>query len=151
NSQVAADLSRQNIFDFFVTRQCRGTMRSAIDVNRVLSAFAKEFAAVLFKVTNERLSFHAAERETASGITGWPAISSSDSMRFASSTSSIASARFDLASSSVSPCAFAPGNSSTKAIKPPSGTRWKTLVSLRFMRLPYVSCDNVVHSRQHNA
>jgi hypothetical protein len=35
----------------------------------MLFALAKELAAVPFEVTNKRLAFHAAERETASRIT----------------------------------------------------------------------------------
>src|SRR5215813_7352723 len=103
NLQVAANLSRKNIFDFIVPRHGRGTMRRAIDIHCVFFAFAKQFAAASLKVTNKRLAFHAAESETASRITSCPAISSSDSARFASNTSSIDSSRFDLASSSVSP------------------------------------------------
>ena len=44
-------------------------MGGAIDVHSVFLPLAKEFAAVIFEVTDERLAFHAAEREMASRIT----------------------------------------------------------------------------------
>src|SRR2546430_12221490 len=47
----------------------------------------------------------------------------------------MASCKLTRASSNVGACVFAPGNSSTNPIYP-SGTFWKTAVSLIFIKLP---------------
>jgi hypothetical protein len=107
---------------------CRRLPRCAIDVYGVAPSLAQQRTAMEFKMANEVEPLHSLATTSGSRITSRPWIDSSDRARFASITSSSASARLSRASSSVTPWVLAPGTSSTKPTYP-SGTFWNTAVS----------------------
>lgn len=113
DSQIAANLSDKLLIDLPMPRYCRHFVFSGIEVHRVTPTFAQESTTVTFEMSNEISALHAAQITSGSRITSCPTRDRSESIRFASSTNRMASRRFSRVSSSVSPCVFAPGNSST--------------------------------------
>lgn len=111
--QIAANLSDKLLIDLPMPRYGRYFASSGIEVHRVTPTFAQESATVTFEMSNEISALHAAQMTSGSRITSCPTRDCSESIRFASSTNRMASRRFSRVFSSVSPCVFAPGNSST--------------------------------------
>ncbi len=120
--EVPADLLHEVVEDLPMTRNRCDLLCLSVYVDRVISTFAKELAAVRFEVLDQIAPFQA-ETLIGSRMTSASWISSSASSRLAASTMLIASARFARASSNVAPCVFAPGSSSAKAMYPPSTAR----------------------------
>jgi hypothetical protein len=58
--EIATDLSRQKVIDLPVARNRGRTVRRAIYVNSVLTAFSKKLTAVSLKVPDKIISLHAA-------------------------------------------------------------------------------------------
>jgi hypothetical protein len=67
-------------------RNGRGFLRATIDLDGVTAAFAQEFTAVVFKVSNEIAPLHAVVTASASRTTSAPPNDSSAKSRFACKT-----------------------------------------------------------------
>jgi hypothetical protein len=125
----ATDLLRQAILDRAMPRDGRVFTAGHVAIDGVFSAFPDETTSVGFQVADEERPFHLVMCR-GSRMTERPPISCSAASRLASRINATASARFSRASSRVSPCVFAPGNSSTKAMYPPSSAGWNTAVNV---------------------
>src|SRR5213075_1286873 len=92
NVQVLTDLLREKIDDLAMARNRGRLLRATIDVNGVIAAFAQEFTAVVFKMSNQVTPLH----PVASGSrrTSAPRNDSSANSRFACKTISTASFKF---------------------------------------------------------
>ena len=90
------------------------------------------------------------DKSSGSRVAAWPCNDCSASSRLASMTSDTASRRFFRASSSVAPCVFAPGNSSTNVAYPPASTFTNTAVSsIQPSRIVLIDPDK--WDRQHSS
>ena len=126
--QIPANLYGQKIIDREVPRNRRRFLRGPVDIDRVPATLTQKNASVPLAMSNEVVPLHYAKKTNGSRMTSCPLMDSSDNARFASKTNSTASARLARASSIVAACVFAPGSSSTNAMKP-SGTRRNTAVN----------------------
>jgi hypothetical protein len=95
-----ADL-RKEIVDLAVTRNGRRFPRCAVDVHGMFASLAKENTPAFLQMANQVAAFYSAARTSGSRMTSFPSMDSSARARFASRTSSTASARLARASASV--------------------------------------------------
>src|SRR4029077_17281353 len=117
----------------------------AVDVHAMTPSFTEKLNTMAFEVTDQIDPFHEIEA-SGSRITILFRRDSSANARLDSNTSWTASLTFVRASSILSPCVFAPGNSSTNATYP-SGTCWNTAVSCSFIAVVSLHVKyNRVHS-----
>jgi hypothetical protein len=58
--EITADLSRQKVIDLAMARNRSSTVRRAVYVNSVLTAFSKKLTTMLLQVRDEVISLHAA-------------------------------------------------------------------------------------------
>src|SRR5436190_13050302 len=115
NIQIFADLLREKFDNLAMSRNGCGFLRATVDIDSVIGAFSQEFTTVLLKVAEQFTTLHAVVSASGSRTTSAPRNDSSANSRFACKTIATASFKFARASSSVAPCVFAPGNSSTNA------------------------------------
>src|SRR5947209_6010222 len=90
NLKIPADLRGREVVDFVVPRHGGRLSSCAVDENRMPTPLAKDFAPMLFQVSDEVPALHPAIGRF-SLIARRPASVSSASVRFASRTSPIAS------------------------------------------------------------
>lgn len=134
NLELLANGPNRPVLDLAMARDAGDLARRRVQPDAVGRTLALQRAAVTAKMPCQFREFHASviskRSRTACGERPFCATS-----RWYCSTSLSASARFDFASSSVSPCEMAAGISSTKQIYPPSSAGSNTAVN--FMALGY--------------
>jgi len=113
--EVFADFAGRELEDLSMAGDGADLALGAVDIDRVIAAFAEKLAAVTLQVANQVAALHAADSANGSRITSSFERDSSASWRLASKTICTASSRLARASARVFPCVFAPGSSSTNA------------------------------------
>src|SRR6266850_7345017 len=70
--EVTADLPREKVVDLSVARDRRGSIRRAVYVYGVLTAFSEELTAMLLEMSEKILALHAARSGKFSRMTSLP-------------------------------------------------------------------------------